>query len=57
MPTEEIKGGIFLLISGLLLITPGFFTDCVGFAVFLKPVQDFIAFRAKNYFVSRTRRY
>ena len=25
MPTEEIKGGIFLLISGLLLITPGFF--------------------------------
>ena len=57
MPTNEIKGGIFLLISGLLLITPGFFTDCVGFAVFLKPVQNFIALRAKNYFVSRTRRY
>ena len=57
MPTEEIKGGIFLLISGLLLITPGFFTDCIGFAVFLKPVQYFIALRAKNYFVSRTRRY
>jgi len=57
MPTEEIKGGIFLLISGLLLITPGFCTDCIGFAVFLKPVQDFIALRAKNYFVSRTRRY
>ena len=43
MPTNEIKGGIFLLISGLLLITPGFFTDCIGFAVFLKPVQDFIS--------------
>ena len=57
MPTEEIKGGIFLLISGLLLITPGFCTDCIGFAVFLKPVQDFIALRAKNYFSSRTRRY
>ena len=57
MPTEEIKGGIFLLVSGLLLITPGFFTDCVGFAVFLKPVQDFISLKAKNYFVSRTRRY
>ena len=56
MPTKEIKGGIFLLISGLLLITPGFFTDCIGFAVFLKPVQDFIALRAKKYFVSRTRR-
>ena len=57
MPTNEIRGGIFLLISGLLLITPGFFTDCIGFAVFLKPVQDFISQKAKNYFVSRTRRY
>ena len=57
MPTNEIKGGIFLLISGLLLITPGFFTDCIGFAVFLKPVQDFITQKAKSYFMSRTRRY
>ena len=55
MPTEEIKGGIFLLISGLLLITPGFFTDCIGFAVFLKPVQNFIASQAKKYFNSRIR--
>ena len=55
MPTQEIKGGIFLLISGLLLITPGFFTDCIGFAVFLKPVQNFIANKAKNYFQSRIR--
>ncbi len=55
MPAEEIKGGIFLLISGLLLITPGFFTDCVGFAVFIKPVQNYIAFRAKKYFQSRIR--
>ena len=55
MPTEEIKGGIFLLISGLLLITPGFFTDCIGFAMFLKPVQNFVASKAKGYFHSRTR--
>ena len=53
MPTEEIKGGIFLLVSGLLLITPGFFTDCIGFSVFLKPVQNFIAIQAKKYFNSR----
>ena len=57
IPTDEIQGGIFLLISGLLLITPGFFTDCIGFVVFLKPVQDFITLKAKNYFTSRTRRY
>ena len=55
MPTEEIKGGIFLLISGLLLITPGFFTDCIGFSMFLKPVQNFVASKAKEYFKSRTR--
>ena len=55
MPTNEIKGGIFLLISGLLLITPGFFTDCIGFAVFLKPVQNLIAKKAKDYFQSRVR--
>tara|TARA_Y100001970_G_C14210507_1_gene846595 strand:- start:1555 stop:1914 length:360 start_codon:yes stop_codon:yes gene_type:complete len=55
MPTEEIKGGIFLLISGLLLITPGFFTDLIGFSMFLKPVQNFVALKAKNYFKSKTR--
>ena len=55
MPTEEIKGGIFLLISGLLLITPGFFTDCVGFLMFLKPVQNFVGLKAKDYFQSRRR--
>ena len=55
MPAEEIKGGIFLLISGLLLITPGFFTDCIGFLMFLRPVQNFILQKARNYFHSRTR--
>ena len=55
IPTEEIKGGIFLLISGLLLITPGFFTDCVGFLMFLQPVQNYISQKARNYFHSRTR--
>ena len=55
MPTQEIKGGVFLLISGLLLITPGFFTDCIGFSIFLKPVQRFIGIKAKEYFQSRRR--
>ena len=55
MPTDEIKGGIFLLISGLLLITPGFFTDFIGFIMFLKPVQNYVSLKAKNYFTSRMR--
>ena len=55
MPAEEIKGGIFLLISGLLLITPGFFTDFIGFTMFLKPVQNFVGLKAIQYFKSRRR--
>ena len=34
MPTEEIKGGIFLLISGLLLITPGFLPTVLALPCF-----------------------
>ena len=52
MPTEEIKVEFFFLFQNNA-ITPGFFTDCIGFAVFLKPVQNFIAFQAKKYFQSR----
>ena len=55
MPTDEIKGGVFLLISGLLLITPGFFTDFIGFIMFLKPVQNYVSLKAKNYFTSNMR--
>tara|TARA_Y100000590_G_scaffold394855_1_gene474351 strand:+ start:541 stop:900 length:360 start_codon:yes stop_codon:yes gene_type:complete len=55
-PSEEIKGGIFLLVSGLLLITPGFFTDCIGFLMFLKPVQDFFSLQSKKIFKSRLRK-
>ena len=55
MPTEEIKGGVFLLISGLLLITPGFFTDWIGFLMFLKPIQSFVGLKAGEYFQSRRR--
>ena len=31
MPAEEIFTGFFLAIGGLLLITPGFVTDLIGF--------------------------
>ena len=52
-PMQTVFEGLVILISGILLITPGFFTDCVGFAVFLKPVQNLIANQAKKYFNSR----
>ncbi len=32
-PTEPLAHGAMILISGALLLTPGFFTDAVGFAL------------------------
>ncbi len=31
LPAMEILEGVFLLVAGLLLLTPGFFTDSIGF--------------------------
>lgn len=36
LPAMELIEGAFLLVAGALLLTPGFFTDLVGF-VFLTP--------------------
>ncbi len=32
LPAEEMLEGIILAVSGALLLTPGFFTDAIGFA-------------------------
>ena len=36
LPTEELIDGLFILAGGLVLLTPGFITDLLGF-VFLVP--------------------
>ncbi len=36
LPAMEMFEGLFLLVAGALLLTPGFFTDAVGF-IFLTP--------------------
>ena len=38
-PTESIAHGAMILASGLLLLTPGFFTDAVGFALLVPPFR------------------
>ena len=35
MPVAEILDGLFLLVGGVLLLTPGFFTDTLGFALLI----------------------
>lgn len=38
-PTEPLAHGAMVLISGVLLLTPGFFTDAVGFALLVPAVR------------------
>lgn len=43
-PAEPLAHGAMILIAGALLVTPGFFTDSVGFALLIPPVRD-VAYR------------
>lgn len=39
LPAMELFEGVFLLVAGALLLTPGFFTDAVGFACLTPPFR------------------
>jgi UPF0716 protein FxsA len=43
MPATEMAEGILLAVAGALLITPGFVTDSVGFALLFPPSRVAIA--------------
>ncbi|RYH04223.1 FxsA family protein [Salipiger sp. IMCC34102] len=38
-PSESLAGGAMILFSGALLLTPGFFTDAVGFALLVPGIR------------------
>ncbi|WP_299786672.1 FxsA family protein [uncultured Marivita sp.] len=39
-PSEPLAHGAMILLAGALLLTPGFFTDAVGFALLAPPVRS-----------------
>jgi len=45
VPAQEMAEGILLAVAGALLITPGFLTDSVGFALLFPQVRAVIARR------------
>ncbi|MEM1234018.1 MAG: FxsA family protein [Pseudomonadota bacterium] len=47
-PTEPLAHGAMILVSAVLLLTPGFFTDAVGFALLIPPVRKAILEQAKQ---------
>lgn len=42
-PVREMLDGLCIFAAGLLLLTPGFITDTIGFLLFLPPVRSLIA--------------
>jgi UPF0716 protein FxsA len=42
MPTGELINGALVLVGGILLLTPGFFTDAVGFVLLIPSTRRFI---------------
>ncbi|WP_438865335.1 FxsA family protein [Neptunicella sp.] len=43
MPGQEMAEGLLLVIAGVMLVTPGFITDTVGFLLCLPVTRPFIA--------------
>lgn len=42
IPGKELVSGVMILIAGVLLLTPGFVTDSVGFLLFFPPFRHFL---------------
>lgn len=55
MPMQNLIHGAFIVVAGLLLLTPGFFTDFIGFSLFIPQVRlAAAAFLARRFKPSRT---
>ena len=52
-PAEELINGAMILVAGALLLTPGFFTDVVGFLMVFPVSRNFIKRIARRYIEKR----
>ncbi len=42
MPAQEMIEGVGLIVAGAFLLTPGFFTDTVGFCLLFPPIRGWL---------------
>lgn len=57
LPGKSLVSGAMVVIAGILLILPGFFTDIIGLLLFIPPVRHFIwSLIGKRVVVMRTAR-
>lgn len=52
-PIDEVFDGLCLAVAGVLLLTPGFFTDVVGLLLFVPPVRAALRRRLAAYVATR----
>ncbi len=48
-PGDELISGAMILVAGALLLTPGFFTDIIGFVMVIPVSRNIIAKHLKRY--------
>ncbi|MDX1449871.1 MAG: FxsA family protein [Acidimicrobiia bacterium] len=53
LPGRELTHGAAILVSGALLISPGFLTDVIGFLLLVPPIRDSIHNRVRSSLESR----
>jgi UPF0716 protein FxsA len=54
MPAMELMEGLILVIAGVMLVTPGFITDSLGFLLLLPPLRKALVVSAAKRFVVNT---
>lgn len=54
LPGQTLFDGACLVVAGALLLTPGFFTDAVGFALLTPPLRRWAYRRLQHHLVVRT---
>lgn len=53
MPAVELIGGVILLLAGVLLLTPGFCTDALGFLCLIPRLRELVARKVIAHLASR----
>ena len=53
MPHAEVIEGLMILVAGAVLLTPGFLTDLIGFAMLVPPVRAVVRQIAARYLKGR----
>lgn len=55
LPHRELVEGVFILVAGAVLLTPGLLTDTAGFLLLVPPVRHALAARVLRWLQGRTR--